>query len=175
MVIFNKCFLFIPHLHIKDHLNTHKMQTSWRHIPRPLLMHTSASPLIFVLLLRISWCLCFMPTSAQIINDVSAAAEDGSATSSSSGEIFELDHAIGGKDAAIAFKASADELINSEWSINSGIMNFILCFIVSYFLFAEVAPAWCSACTETIVQYCLDQRVLKDHCCCDSGHTRGDF
>lgn len=104
------------HLHSgKDHsqIYTDKMNTHPRiTIHRPLIH--SSTPLIYcVLLLRIALCHCLIPATVQLINSHDPSGPDG-ASSTGNGEVIELDHAIGEKDAAIAFKASADQLINSE-------------------------------------------------------------
>lgn len=146
------------------------MHTSWKHLLRPPSI-PAYLPLIVLLLLRISLCLCLSPASSvQLINSNELSEER---STNSKVEVIKLDHAIGRKDAAQAFRASGDELINSEWCaiyifINDLINIVILCVC------AEEASAWCSPCTKTIEKYCLNH-LLNDHCCCDSGHTRGKF
>lgn len=90
------------------------MPISWRHTTRRL-AHSTSTSLICVLLLRISLCFCFIPATVQYINSNDPKTDvDRTPAEVSTGEILELDHEIGRKDAAAVFKATVDKLITSE-------------------------------------------------------------
>lgn len=36
-------------------------------------------------------------------------------------------------------------------------------------------PAHCKACTPEHQKYCHSENLLKDHCCCNQSHNKGEF
>lgn len=114
--------------------------------------------------------------SATIVNG-GAASATAIDTRTDSVQQYYIEHTIGQKDASAAFKQMAKELINSTeiWCSDISKVDMALIIIIFAPITAEPKPAWCQECTQTIVRYCLDHRMLHDHCCCDSGHARGNI
>lgn len=90
------------------------------YVPRP--------SLIFVLLLRISLGACLIPASLPNVNsgDPAAAATLEGPAKGNSVKTYQLDHAIGEKEAEIAFNAMADDLINSGLKRNWDMIYVII-------------------------------------------------
>lgn len=36
-------------------------------------------------------------------------------------------------------------------------------------------PAYCSACSKEHIKYCHSDNMLKDHCCCNQSHNKGEI
>lgn len=36
-------------------------------------------------------------------------------------------------------------------------------------------PAYCKPCSDEHKRYCHSENLLKDHCCCNQGHKKGEF
>lgn len=36
-------------------------------------------------------------------------------------------------------------------------------------------PAHCKTCTKEHKNYCFSENMLKDHCCCNQSHNKGEF
>ncbi|CRL02992.1 CLUMA_CG016247, isoform A [Clunio marinus] len=36
-------------------------------------------------------------------------------------------------------------------------------------------PAYCKACSLEHRKYCISENLLKDHCCCNQSHNKGEF
>lgn len=36
-------------------------------------------------------------------------------------------------------------------------------------------PAYCKPCSKEHLRYCHSENLLKDHCCCNQSHVKGEF